>query len=134
MNQESNTTHGNLNDNLPTDCPNEAQLQQLLAGQLKLSQENELERHVADCEYCQLRIEELTGHADQQPIDRLIDVYADRLRADSVNKDRVSAVPTAPAATSFVMEAQLPSLPGYDIHEVIARGGMGVFLKRQISN
>lgn len=107
-------------------CPPEDVLADLLADRLPPEIESTIENHLAGCDRCRNRLDELTGWDDPPPSVRIPDedtALPHRLVA-TVAARLARAIPVDPIARP--RSAQLPTVLGYEIVAEIGRGGCGV--------
>lgn len=126
-------------------CPSRERLRQLLAETSVDEDQAELVSHLDQCPFCQHTLEELAGgepvlqnavtalqltvHGDEPPLRRVLDEIKSRAQA---------TYPTPPDYHSDWVRsllqpvdnpAALGRLEGYEVTDVIGRGGMGLVLK-----
>lgn len=113
----------NANPVTPTDnsngaCPTREELGELLNDAIGGDQQSAWEEHLGNCDRCQQVLEELAVAKTEW------EVWGERMKADGVSW---------PDATVYTSDASDPDswpvVPGYQIKELIGRGGMGVVFR-----
>jgi len=124
-------------------CPSHEHLDRLIADELSGPEQSAVEDHVESCPRCQQILEHLTrasyaqwqlsetdegiGHTPATPyLDPLRDQPPQRMRADSRPFRLLSMPETSPGGDP---DGAWPELPGYEVVDVLGRGGMGVVCK-----
>ena len=128
-------------------CPDRETLSDLIKGKsIPDGELSALEDHLPDCLNCQAAMESIAGESSGTPIDRMLSVY--RQRAGLNDKDTPSTNRQTDTETNQGFpnddiaydesgenknrdsnSHQLPSIPGYTVHQEIGRGGMGVVFR-----
>ena len=113
----------NANPVTPTDnsngaCPSREELGELLNDAFGGEQQSAWEEHLGNCDRCQQVLEEIAVAKTEW------EVWGERIKADGVSW---------PDATVYTSDASDPEswpvVPGYQIKELIGRGGMGIVFR-----
>ena len=111
------------------------QLQALLWADEDSAEFQSAEAHVAECESCQSRLEQLSGppEIDAESYDLLSGYPWDLIASESMNAVPVTESDSLDPDLEFLESASHPELLGmlgrYAVERVIGRGGMGIVLK-----
>ena len=108
---------------MPPTCPPEEFLGQFLANRLSTSDEQALESHLQTCDVCRDRLETLANDAD---LPRLAPIHVyPPLAADFAQRLEDSLRDSLNDGDGE-WDPALPEIPGYDLLEIIGRGGSSV--------
>jgi serine/threonine protein kinase len=126
----------------PLECPEVGSLETLESAALAPDQVERWERHLSACPACRERLDRVQGEDTLlrlarrvgDPTAAALDPHLARIREhlhDLKGPDRIT--PAEPAELFFLGPADRPdllgTLGGYQVEEVIGRGGMGIVLK-----
>src|SRR4051812_470540 len=101
-----------------TPCPTRELLEQWLNERLNSSEHAELAAHIDSCTLCQSALEQLTSEPSTP------DEPTSDIRLISILQRLKDTAPTIPVRSS--VDEVIPPISGYELEEVLGRGGMGV--------
>lgn len=129
-----------------SNCPDEARINSLLAGEAGKQEQDEFAQHLESCATCRARLEAISG-ADELPA-AVVEALAEgdfspdlsqlmewvKAEAEQATQNGASADASCGSfSLSFLAPSENPRhlgrLEEYEILEVIGRGGMGIVLK-----
>ena len=129
----------------PQRCAEKADLQGLIDGTLPEDEQASVAAHLESCEGCRRQFEEIAGQSeviprvadfdmDSAPRSQALDAAMRKLKNGVEGPEATATGPTAGPFTLGFLDASenprhLGRLSGYEIVEVIGRGGMGTVLK-----
>jgi WD40 repeat protein/serine/threonine protein kinase len=126
----------------PQACPKQSELQALLDGKLPEERQAAIADHLETCQACRQRLDSLAGASGVIPAEIASGAEASgseafleamrKLKADNLD-ETVAASSAGPPLLQYLSPSANPRhlgrLGGYEILEVIGRGGMGTVLK-----
>jgi tRNA A-37 threonylcarbamoyl transferase component Bud32/tetratricopeptide (TPR) repeat protein len=106
-------------------CPVTEHWERMLADELLIHEEEQLEEHLQDCYECRQRLDLLTEPDTQERVGAILQVMSQQVRLPAEVKQKMLSVVTADKLeeSNEVSSETLPAIPGYEVLSRLGQGG-----------